>query len=75
MTNPEQRHARLIAWLEDQGHSAEEIDKVLARVAEYDDEMLHDSVFDSIEAGKFDIGAIIDSALGDDVAVDEEPEN
>lgn len=59
----EKSHAQLIAWLQDQGHSPEEIDKVLAKVAEYDGRTAHESIFDSIESGAFDIGAIIKEAL------------
>ncbi len=61
----ETSHAQLIAWLQDQGHSKEEIDKILAKVAEYDERTAHESVFDSIESGAFDLAAIIKEALED----------
>ncbi|WP_425396752.1 hypothetical protein [Aeoliella sp.] len=57
------RHAQLVAWLENQGHSIDEIDKILAKVAEYDAKTVHESIFDSIEEGAFDIQKIIDEAL------------
>ncbi|MEN0110535.1 MAG: hypothetical protein AAF805_07400 [Planctomycetota bacterium] len=62
---PDQRHAQLVAWLQDRGHSAEEIDRILAKVAEYDDRTARESVFDSIETGGFDLQGLIDEALAD----------
>jgi hypothetical protein len=58
------RHAELIAWLRERGHSPEEIAKILAKVNQYDSDTLSGSIFDSIGRGDFDIGAIIDEALG-----------
>ncbi|QDU89836.1 hypothetical protein Pla175_32320 [Pirellulimonas nuda] len=66
MSTEELRHAQLVAWLEDQGHDADAIEKILDKVAEYDDRMVHESVFDSIDAGKFNLQSIIDEALGKD---------
>ena len=60
------RHQELIAWLQQQGHSESEIEKILNKVAEYDSQTLHESVFDSIDRGDFSIGAIIKEALGDE---------
>lgn len=60
-----QDQARLINWLEDQGHSPSEIDSIMAKVAEYDAQTLHESLFDAIDRGEFDLEAIIDEALGD----------
>lgn len=62
----ETRHAQLIAWLQDQGHSEEQIQRILAKVAEYDERTIHESVFDSIESGAFDLSKIIEEALADD---------
>lgn len=61
----ETRHAQLIAWLENQGHSQDDIEKILAKVAEYDAKTVHESIFDSIDEGDFDIQQIIDEALGE----------
>ncbi len=55
----------LIDWLKQKGHSAEEIDKILAKVIQYDRETNVDSVMDSIAGGSFDLQAIIDEALGE----------
>ena len=60
---PDHRHAQLIAWLEDQGHSPAEVERVLAKVAEYDRRTVHDSVFDAIESGAFDLQTIVREAL------------
>lgn len=60
------RHAQLIAWLENQGHSTAEIERILAKVQEYDEKTVHESIFDSIDSGAFSIQSIIDEALRDD---------
>ena len=62
----ELQHAQLITWLEDQGHSEQEIEKILAKVAEYDERMAHESVFDSIGSGSLDLGKIIEEALAEE---------
>ena len=56
----------LIAWLDQQGHSPEEIDKILERVRQYDREMNVDSVMESIANGSLNLQAIIDEALKDE---------
>lgn len=61
-TSPE---AALIDWLKQKGHSADEIDKILAKVKQYDRETNVDSVMDSIAGGSFDLQSIIDEALGE----------
>ena len=58
------RHAQLISWLENQGHSPAEVEKILAKVDEYDVKTVQESIFDSIESGAFNLQAIIDEALG-----------
>lgn len=57
------RNAQLIAWLEDQGHSAAEVDKIIQKVAEYDERTAHESVFDSIDSGGLNLAEIIREAL------------
>lgn len=59
----ETQHAQLIAWLEDQGHSPAEIEKIMAKVAEYDAQTLHESIFDSISSGTIDIERLVREAL------------
>jgi hypothetical protein len=58
------RQAELVSWLTERGHSPEEIAKILDKVAEYDAQTVNQSVFDSIERGDFDIGRLIEQALG-----------
>lgn len=57
------QHAQLITWLEDRGHSTEEIERILAKVEDYDARTVHESVFDSIQSGAFDLGSLIKEAL------------
>ena len=66
MTNSDPRHEELVGWLKNQGHSPTEIEKILARLADYDQQTMHESVFDSISSGKFDIATIIQEALGEE---------
>lgn len=60
------RHQELVEWLRAQGHKPDEIEKILAKVAEYDAQTLHESVFDSISRGNFDLSTIIKEALSED---------
>ncbi len=59
----EMQHALLIAWLEDQGHTPAAIEKILAKVAEYDARTMHESIFDSINSGTIDIERLVREAL------------
>ena len=40
--------------------------KILEKLEAYDAQTTHESVFDSINSGKFDIAALIEEALADD---------
>lgn len=42
------RHAELVAWLTERGHSPEEIGKILTQVSAYDAQTVKESIFDSI---------------------------
>lgn len=62
-------HARLpelIAYLTERGKTPEEIDIILAKVAEYDERTINESFFDSI-AGltEFDIGRVLNLPTND----------
>ena len=57
------RHAELVAWLREEKYSDEQIEKILVKVAAYDAQTLHESVFDSIDRGDFNIASIIQEAL------------
>jgi len=66
MAENDPRHQELIAWLSTQGHSELQIVRILAKVAEYDNRTLHESIYDSIDSGDFDIATLIDQALADE---------
>lgn len=63
MSDDKPRHEEVVQWLTEQGHSSAQIEKILAKLNEYDDQTMHESLFDSINSGKFDIGSIIKEAL------------
>lgn len=60
-------YSELIVWLTEKGHSQTEIDKIVDRVKQFEDQMQHDSVMDSIAAGHLNLSAIIEEALAEDV--------
>lgn len=68
MSSPDPRQQELVEWLREEGHTPLEIEKILAKVAEYDARTFHESIFDSINRGNFDVGTIIREALGEDQA-------
>ncbi|MCP4190122.1 MAG: hypothetical protein GY768_05785 [Planctomycetaceae bacterium] len=63
MSNENERFSELAEWLQGQGHSLTEIDKILKKVEEYDQRVNLDSVMDSIDSGDFNISKIIMEAL------------
>lgn len=66
MSAEDPRHQELVEWLREQAHSPDQIEKILAKVAECDAQTLHESIFDSISRGQFDLSSIIKEALGED---------
>ena len=66
MTADDPRHHELVEWLKSQGHSDQQIQRILAKVEDYDSQTMHESIFDSIDSGDFDIASLIDEALADD---------
>lgn len=66
MSEQDPRHGELVDWLKSQGHSDTQIERILAKVAEYDKQTTHESIFDSIDSGDFDIASLIDEALSDE---------
>jgi hypothetical protein len=64
MPSDHHQQARLISWLEEQGHSEPEIQKILAKVDEYDARTVHESLFDAIDRGEIDLESIVKEALG-----------
>jgi hypothetical protein len=63
-TDPYQQE--IAACLADRGHTPEEIEKIMARLGQYDARVVRDALFDSMETGDFDIDAIIEEALAED---------
>jgi hypothetical protein len=64
--NADPRHAELVTWLTERGHTPDEIAKILAKVADYDARTINESIFDSIDTGDFDLSSLIKEALGDE---------
>jgi hypothetical protein len=58
-------HPEIRQWLAERGHSPEAIEKILARLDQYDSRVNRESVFDAMEQGEFDMDALIKEALGD----------
>ena len=50
-------------WLADRGYPPEAIEKILQRLDQYDVRVNRESVFDAMEAGEFDMDALIKDAL------------
>ena len=51
-------------WLKDKGYSDEEIQKIMAKLAEHDHQTLSDAVFDSIGNSGTSLEQIISELLG-----------
>lgn len=66
MSETDPRHKELVEWLNSQGHDEHQISLILAKLAEYDNQTLHESLFDSISNGNFDIASLIEDALADE---------
>jgi hypothetical protein len=64
MPEPDTR-ASMADWLRGQGYAEEEIQKILARLADYDHETLSDAVFDSIGNNGKTLDQIIRDVLKD----------
>jgi len=65
MSDELSKQAELIDWLRQRGHTPGEIDKILAKIAEYDEKTIRESIFDSIDDGTFDMASLIKEALSD----------
>ncbi len=61
----EQEFPELIDYLRGLGQTEAEIEKIMARVRQYEFETQHDSIMDSIGNGSFDIAKLIKEALGE----------
>ncbi|MDP6448043.1 MAG: hypothetical protein QGG36_01665 [Pirellulaceae bacterium] len=73
MTDQDDAQNELRQYLEQRGeHTPDEIAKILARLAQYDADVMRQSVFDSIDGGGFDLDTIIQDALGDEESPSDE---
>jgi hypothetical protein len=55
--------AMIAEWLKGRGYSEEEVQKILAKLADHDHATLSDAVFDSIGGGGKTLDQIIDEVL------------
>ncbi|HEX3725706.1 MAG TPA: hypothetical protein VHV08_05660 [Pirellulales bacterium] len=60
-----QERPEIRQWLADRGYPPAAVDKILERLDQYDMRVNHDSVFDAMEAGEFDMDALIKEALNE----------
>lgn len=58
-------YLELTEYLRNLGQTDSEIERILVRVRQYDVEMQHDSIMDSIGNGTLDLAALIKEALGE----------
>ena len=56
----------LISFLRQRGSSDEEIEAIVKRLADKDAEAMRESIFDSIDAGSFDLAKMIKEMLEDE---------
>jgi hypothetical protein len=59
------QYDELADFLRAEGHSDAEVGKILARVSQYETQVQHDSIMDSIGNGTLDLAALIKEALGE----------
>ena len=64
MTNDETA-ASIETWLNERGYSAEETQKILAKLAQHDHETISDAIYDSIGASDKTLDQIISDMLRD----------
>jgi hypothetical protein len=55
----------IVEFLTKRGYSPTEIEKIVARLASYDEKTVNDAVFDSIGRGTFTLDEIIRQALAE----------
>jgi hypothetical protein len=62
MATPKENQ-EIVGWLKQRGHSPEEIEKILEKLTAYDQAVVRDALFDSMNSGSFDIEEVIRQAL------------
>ena len=65
MSEQSDHYAELVDWLRDLGHTGDEIQRIVVRVQQYEQEMQTDSIMDSIGSGSLDLTTLIKEALAD----------
>ena len=60
---PKDDYVELRELLQEQGHSVEEIERILVRVRRYERETQLDSIMDSIGSGQLSLDGLIKEAL------------
>lgn len=66
MDNANEAYAELIQWLRQQGQSDEEINRVLDRIGQYEQDTQLDSIMDSIGSGNLDLDKFLEELGGND---------
>ena len=59
-------HDNLKSYLEEQGHTPAEVEKIMRKIEEYDRNTVADSIFDSLGQDTVNLDAFIKKALADD---------
>ena len=62
---PQETYSELRKMLQQQGHTAEDIDKIVERVRRYEQETQFDSIMESIGSGRLNLDSLIKEALED----------
>jgi hypothetical protein len=61
-----QERPEIEQWLLDHGYPPAAVKKILERLDQYDSRVNRESVFDAMDAGEFDMDALIKDALKDE---------
>jgi hypothetical protein len=61
----EESNASIADWLKERGYSQEQTQKILAKLAQYDDETMRDAIFDSIGGSGKTLDEMISDLLRD----------
>jgi hypothetical protein len=59
----DKQHAEINEWLNERGHTPDEIVKILQKLAEFDRDIVRTAIFEDIDLGEFDIESIIKDAI------------
>ena len=65
MPNNDSSNVSIEAWLKERGYTAEETQKILAKLAQHDHETISDAIYDSIGASDQTLDQMIADLLRD----------